>query len=411
MQDRILKNMSGELEIFVFKKGQLIQYDRGPNTVTVWAKHATMHLLSGESFGSWDVSPSDNVWCQRLFNTDSVYAHTAAVTPGMGGNADGTLMSGQQYFSTNSSPNFALDKRWSQSTINAATADGDRTDTDTDMKLPFFPTKILFGTGFEWDAWASIPSAYQTVYTSEGWDSATFNDAVISNVKNSYSNSYTNPSLNKRRSMNDIYSGALTTPTISADDFAISGAIKDGIYKNGDFGDTTSIAGKVIPPSYTMPVCQRYWPSGGGDSSAFYTEWIGGNEFLKKKYQGIGDPCFLYSRRESRFFQNGTEILLSNDSYLENKITITTVMPEQTGVNAGIFYPYNGYTLKVAGLYCDARPILGNSVPTGGVGDEDPAEYDNYNKQRHGMIMAKRYIAPINKSHDVSITCRWTLYL
>jgi hypothetical protein len=424
MQDRILKNMSGELEIFVYKKGKLIQYDRGPNTVTVWAKHATMHLLSGEMFGSWDVAPSNNIWCQRLFDSDSSYAHkitgSPALIPGEGSNADGTLMSGQQYFSSNTDPDFALDKRWSQSTINAATADGDRTDTDTDMKLPFFPTKILFGTGFEFSSWSEIATSYPdyaTVYTSEGWDSSTFNGPygayqTLQNDRNIYSNSYTSPTLNKRRSMNDIYAGALTTPTILDTDFAIPGAIKNGVYQLGDPDSKTGAAGQSIPPSYTMPADnQRWWPSTDPDSGLFKTEWIGGNEFLKKAWQGVGDPCFLYSRRESRFFQNGSEVLLSNDSYLENKITVTTVMPEQTGVNAGIFYPYNGYVLKVAGLYCDARCILGNSVPTGGPGDEDPAENDDYLKMKHGMIMAKRYIAPINKSHDVSITCRWTLYL
>ena len=425
MQDRILKNMSGEVEIFVYKKGKLIQYDRGPNTVTIWAKHATMHLLSGETFGSWDVSPTTNIWCQRVFDAtggagsslDSDYAHKAVGSPalitGEGSNADGTMLSGQQYFAGNASPYFTFNTRWSKSAIDANTTVGDRTNVDSEMKLPFFPTKILFGTGFEWGAWADIPPEYQSIYATQGWSSGTFNDVTaINNARNVYSNSYTSPNLNQKRSMNDIYSGALTTPTISDSDFAISGAIKNGLYQLAEYPlGKTGAAGQTIPPSYLMPsVSQRYWPSTGGDSSDFITEWIGGNEFFKKKYQGIGDPSFIYCRRESRFFQTGSEVLLSNDTSLENKITLTAVMPEQTGANAGILYPYNGYTLKVAGLYCDARLILGNSVPTG-IGDDDPDELDNYNKMRHGMIMAKRYIAPINKSHDVSITCRWTLYL
>lgn len=375
-------DFKGELEILGHNsKGKLVHYDKGENTVTVWAKHATMHLLSGEGYTSW--GSNSHPFSQRSF--DETTDHTATGT-GEGTNSEGTLISGQQFFSNNSSPDFNLDSRWTKSSINAQTVDGDRSDDDAEMKYPFFPTKMLFGTGFEWDLWTNIPTDYTSVYSGQGWDQTTF-DTNIGNVLNVYSNIWGGSNLTQARSMNDIYAAALTTPTIQDTDFAIPGAIKNGTY---------------------MDSATERFGSAGGTIKTFYE---GGNEYLAREWQGVGDPCFIYSRRESRFFQSGGEVQLTNDTYLENKITYTVVMPEQTGALAGIYYPYNGYTLKVAGLYCDAKLLLGNSEPTGGGGDEHVDEQDNWNKQKYGIMFAKRFIAPITKSHDVSITARWSIYL
>lgn len=374
----------GELEIIGKKNGKIVHYDKGENTVTVWAKHATMHLLSGESFTTWGN--------QRLFDSDDATAHTATDS-GEGTNKDGTLMSGQQYFSTNSSPNFSLATRWSESTITPSQTIGDQYNSSTQVKYPFFPSKLVFGTGFEFPSWSSLGTNYpdyQQVYTDQGWDQATF-DGNISNSLNSFSNTWNGTSLTKERSMNDIYTGALTTPTILDTDFAIPGSIKDGTYAD------SSVSRSVLN-------------AGGTGSGTIKTYLEGGNEFLTKGYAGIGNPCFIYARRESRFFQSGSEIQLSNDAELENKITYTVVLPEQTGADAGIFYPYNGYLLKIAGLYTDARMLLANTVPTGS-GDQNANEYANWLKMPYGIMFAKRYISPITKSHDVSITARWTIYL
>ena len=63
-------------------------------------------------------------------------------------------------------------------------------------------------------------------------------------------------------------------------------------------------------------------------------------------------------------------------------------MPEQTGSNSGKFYPYNGYMLKVAGLFCDARFILTNTQPTNdGESDDSPQdEWDNWSKMQYGIM-------------------------
>ena len=377
MKRKGFADFRGEVEIIGRDRfGKINYYDFGENTVTVWAKHLTMHLLTGEAFTSHGK--------QRLFDSDSATAHTS-IGVGEGTNEDGTLLSGEQYFSNNTSPDFSLDNRWSKSTIDAKTSRGDNTDTDSEMKYPFFPSKMIFGTGFEFENWSSIPSDYQSYYSDLGWNQTTFNSNIGIN-DNDYNAQWDGSSLIKARSINDIYSGALVTPTIQDTDHAISGVIKTGTYEDS--------------------VIQR-GSSGTGSQVTFFD---GGNELLKKEYDGIGNPAFVYANREARFFESGSEVLLSNDSYLENKITFTVVMPEQTGSEAGIFYPYNGYLLKVAGLFADSRMLLGNTVPTGSV-DDDAAELASYDKMPYGAMFAKRYIAPVFKSHDTSLSIRWTIYL
>ncbi|MCF7951177.1 MAG: hypothetical protein K9L57_06060 [Spirochaetaceae bacterium] len=377
MRQKGFADFRGEVEVIGRDRfGKINYYDFGENTVTVWAKHMTMHLLTGENFSSHGE--------QRIFDSEDGTAHTNTGA-GEGTNKDGTLLSGEQYFSTNDTPDFSLDSRWSKSTVDAQIGKGDSSDTDSEMKYPFFPTKMLFGTGFEFQNWGSIPSDYQTYYSDLGWDQSTFNDNIGIN-DNWYNVQWDGGSLTKARSMNDIYSGALTTPTIQDTDYAIPGSIKTGTYydssiQRGDTGSGTQV-----------------------------TYFDGGNEYLKKTYAGIGTPAFIYANREARYFESGSEILLSNDSYLENKITFTAVMPEQTGDQAGIYYPYNSYLLKVAGLFADAHMLLGNTIPSGSSDDhEDELEY--YDKMPGGIMAAKRYLSPVFKSHDTSLSIRWTIYL
>lgn len=367
-------DFKGEVEVIGYKNGKKIHEDFGENTVTVFAKHMTMHLLTGENFSSHGY--------QRAFTGHS------STGVGEGTNPDGTLLSAQQYFSDNSSPDFDINSKWSKIAFDGDTTLGDSSNGADVLKHPFFPTKMLFGTGFEFANWAQIGSSYpdyQTVYEDQGWDETTFNNQ-ISEGNNFYSNVWGGTALTPTRTMNDIFSGALTTPTITDTDFGIPGAIKNGGYSDSSLN--------------------RY-DIGTGTIKTYYE---GGNEFLTKTYSGVGNPAFIYARRESRYFESGSEIQLSSDSYLENKITFTVVLPEQTGANAGIFYPYNGYTLKVAGLFSDAKMLLLNTVPSG-TGDDHTDEYSNFLKMPGGIMNAKRYIAPILKTHDISISIRWSIYL
>lgn len=352
-------DLHGELEIIGSKNGKVFHYEKKDNTITKFAKHATMHLMTGAIFSTYGTS-------RLTGDSDHV---------GSGGdtfqNKDGTLISGKQYFDDSAFP--GADGWWSRPIAG---------DSLTHL-YPFFPVKMLFGTGKEWKSWADIgDSSYYAQYIDDGWSETLFDNASINDASNDYSNDFSGDTLRKNRSINDIYSEILTTPIITENDYAVTGAVKDGLYNN-EAGDSTKI------------------------------ELVGGNYFSKKEYSGVGNPAFIYARRTSRWYQSGSEISLSWDESVENKITYTVTMPEQTGVNAGKFYPYNGYVLKEAGLFSDARFVLKNTSPANDSESDDTNlnEFDYYTKMPHGILYAKRYISPITKSHDVSITARWSIYL
>jgi hypothetical protein len=354
--------LHGELEIEGRRGGKLFHYDKQDNKITIWAKHATMHMITGESFSQIGTSRLTAAGNHGDTAGDSSY------------NRDGTLVSGEQYFANPTFP--GTNDWWARPVV------GD----STTHLYPYFPTKMLFGTGFEWRSWATIgDSDYYTYYTAtDGWAEAEFDHSSITNAANNYSADYdtTGDSLNFNRTMNDIYSGTLTTPAITDSDYAIKGAIKNGLYESS-VDDTAKI------------------------------DTISGNYFSIQDYWGVGRPAFIYAKRESRFYQSGAEVALNFDSNVENKITYTVTMPEQTGAFAGNFYPYNGFVLKEAGLFTDSGFRLKDTTPPNDAGSDDSSltEFDNYSSMPYGMLFAKRYIAPITKSHDVSITARWTIYL
>ena len=361
--------IEGRLEMAAMKNGKVFHYDVGSNVVTIWAKHATMHLLTGEAFSSHGN--------QREFDTGS-NDHSLTYNP------DGTLLSGNQYFALNGA-NYGLENRWTKSTLtpNDDPSVGDSTTVVDEVKYPFFPSKMLFGTGFEWETWADVVAygdGYSTKYEEDSW--STHFDSNVLDADNDYSNTFIGTSLEQTRTMNDIYSGSLTNSPLDTD-FAVQGAVKNGLY----FDNATQGVGEV----------------------GARIEMIDDNEFSIQEYRGVGKPSFIYALRNQRFMFEGSEVRLSSDDGvdIENKITFTVNMPEQTGGEAGLFYPYNGFILKQAGLFCDARMLLENTVPI----NPGTPEIDNYNKMPYGIMIAKRNIAPIQKSHDVAISSRWTLYL
>jgi hypothetical protein len=264
---------------------------------------------------------------------------------------------------------------------------------------------MLFGTGFEFQSWGELEqfdidnqTNFIEVLLSQGWNQTEFNSNVADGA-NDYSSNWSGPgadSLIPMRTINDISADPIAE-SLSDKEFGIKGAVKNGLYTNSSIQRTIS----------------------GATGANIRTRTIDGREFLIRPFSGVGRPAFIYSNRDVRYFQSGSEVALSadltpdftqpegqiNDIY--NRITFQVVMPEQTGDNVGIFYPYNGYTLKEAGLFCDARLFLNNTVP--GVGQT--RERDLYTVMPYGIMYAKRYISPILKTHDVSITSRWTLFV
>jgi len=386
--------LKGELKLTAEKNGEIFHYDEGHNVVTIWAKHATMHLLTSESFSTHG-TVFDEAGTELIYSSRSIIDedHTSGYK-----NIDGTLISGEQYFSNNESyydTGMQQYKHFNKpANLPVETAIGD---SSSGFIHPFFPTKMAFGTGVEYKDWASVVAAGRAgadtditsyVHAKNGsWDESKFND-IVNNPTNYYSNIFDSESrkLTQARTVNDVYSGVISGEPPEETDFGIPGIIKDATYN--DFNDTYKL------------------------------EDVDGKKFAKDSYRGIGRPSFIYATR-NRFMKEGAEVRLEKGSTvgtesLESKITFTVVLPEQPN---GEFYPYNGYTLKMAGLFCDARMLLGNKVPVGDFvatptdTDFSSQEFSNYNKMPGGILWAKRKIAPIYKSHDVKITAQWSIYL
>lgn len=398
--DQMPLKLKGRLSITAERNGEVIHYDEGHNVVTVWAKHATMHLLNGENYSTHgDIIDSDDGVTMR-YSSRSIdpTEHVAGLN-----NIDGTVVSEQQYLGDNDDyydTGLFQHKHFSKpSNLSPDTLIGDN--PSTGFKFPFFPTKMLFGTGVEFTSWDEVILAGRdgaiTDITSYmhpkngGWTEADFNDLLNTNTDptNYYSNVWdaVEKKLTPARTVNDVYSGVIAGSSPIETDFGIPGAIKDATYR-------------------------------GTGETGVKLEEVEGKQFAKESYRGIGKPAYIYVKRD-RFMKEGAEVRLQVGTTpetldLESKITYTTVLPEQP---TGEFNPYNGYTLKMAGLFCDARMLLGNFVPENDYPsapsetDLTGNEYSNYKKMPGGIMFAKRKIAPIYKSHDVKITAQWTIYL
>lgn len=386
--------LKGKLTIIGEKGGEVIHYDEGDNVVTVWAKHATMHLLTSESYSTHGnklaADGTTMVYSSRSISDSN---HIEGVY-----NIDGTLVSDEQYLGNNANYyDSGYHKHLNRPANLVVDAPGGDDPNNGGFIFPFFPTKMLFGTGVEYTSWADVVAAGRSgpetditsyVHPKNGaWNENDFNNLIL-DPENYYSDAWNQgtKSLIRTRTVNDVYSGVLQGALPAETDHGIPGSIKDATYR--------------------------------GTSEFYKLEVVDGKQFARGSYRGIGRPSFVYAKR-GRFFREGSEARLQLGSTagtesLESKITFSVVLPEQP---AGDFYPYNGYTLKMAGLFCDVRMLLGNKVPINDYvnmpteTDLTAMEYSNFMKMPGGIMWAKRKIAPIYKSHDVKVTAQWTIYL
>ena len=393
--DNLTMQFRGELEIIAEKDGKIIHRDKHHNIVTNWARHANMKLIGSASWskigdGNVTVLQSDETVSQtsKCFSQRSVDPsnHVADTV-----NIDGTLISEQQYFSDNTDYHDETDYfHYNKSKM---------IDDEVNYKFPYFPTKMLFGTGKEYKNWADIPAEfkgngtaidYETVENGS-WGQVKFD----ANIEPSFDiggdifyNYYSATDKGKDKlimckTMNDLYSSSIPESEFTVNRIGIKGAIK-----NSFFYEKSSMEGKTEQ-----------------DSEGFY--------FPINEWKGVGLPCFIYCRR------NDTEINFEQDDSgnLVTKLSFTTIMPAQEGLSGeDTYYPYNGYLLKEAGLFCDARFSNTESYQTvsGSGGEEVPSTGDsltNYNKMPGGLMWATRPIAPVFKDHRTSITARWTIYI
>ena len=388
--DNLIMQFRGELEIIAEKDGKIIHRDKQNNIITNWARHANMKLIGSASWskiGDGDVTVSNGTGTEisPCFSQRSVNPadHTDNI------NNDGTLISEGQYFENNTDYHDGSSyKHYNTSEM----------DFENDLyKYPFFPTKMLFGTGVEYPSWEDIPDEFKgsaddflsyTNLLNGGWNQTEFNENIndINDLYyNYYSGTFDGNHIRMCKTMNDLYSAQQQHNVDSGytpDRYGIRGAIK-----NSFFNDKSDINVESDGDGFNFP-----------------------NNSLK----GIGLPCFIYCRR------NDTEINFetNDDGDLVTKLSFTVIMPSQESLTGNDnYYPYNGYLLKEAGLFCDARfsnSVNYKSINGGATGEEVPDGGDSlihHNKMPGGLMWATRPIAPVFKDHRTAITARWTIYI
>lgn len=368
--DKLKNNiLDGFIDIKAYKKNELIYHDAGDNTVTDWMRQAILILLTGDSFSSLGnksalANPINGIVSSN--HIENTY------------NGDGYLLNGQKFL-------------WAGDNYNGFYSESTVSENNL---YPLFPTKILLGTGKEYASWAEVQADISLTYPAnysvleiEYGDilnaSTTFNglgDTAISNPVNVYSgtlengNTFGNSNIKKARTVNDPNPAKGTDSSYASSEYGIVGAIKT-LYTN-----LSSDASKL---DFDLN--------------------------LKPEWKGIGRPAFIYLNTpalslgsKSEIWTDpfgGSEVLLSKDetgTYL-NKITFTVTMPDQTTD----YYPYNGFTLKQIGLFCDGKFSYDATIPNTGL--------SQYNNMPNGIMLAKKNITPFTKTAEVKIILQWIL--
>ena len=396
VSDKIRNSMiDGYIDIKAYKENELIYHDAGDNVVTDWMRHAIMILLTGDSFsklGSTNGDSSDPI------NTISKANHVVGIS-----NKDGYILNGKQYF-------------WDPNDFKGHYSKSDVSDNNI---FPLFPTKVLLGTGKEYSSWEELqndtqvnyPDKYNTFLNMFGSGNETAAAEVFNGPKNgteedpltllseynNYSSSlgsniFTGSSeLIKTRTVDDPNTSKVTNPSETLNiEYGITGAIKTMYFDTNDTSKTPAFEtdkGMMLPP----------------------------------KWRGIGRPAFIYfntpekdtitDTRDEAWAdpETGAEVILTRDSskkYLE-KITFTITLPEQTSSNGytDAFYPYNGFTLKQIGLFCDSRFSYTDSPAT----SQTSNAYWQYRNMPYGIMLAKKHITPIVKTSDIKVILTWII--
>lgn len=380
-------SMKGNLQVFGFDKDKrLIHIDRGDNVVTNWAKQTIMKTFGG--FGYLEAQPDVVAQTDYINMTTSGAAHSASV------NSDGYSISSQQFFED----------------VGPEQIRGTKAADLPDTYQQFYPTKMLFGTGMEiYDSGSGVMKIH---FTDGGTDAAdyTFSSAefakligygsaleinnIISTIPGGIGNNYS-----------DVY--ASVTPfapssfvrTVDSNDPTLIAKIKN----TGFSADNYSIAGAIKNNGYTAE----------GTVSTIFSNYPENDDYvINLAYRGVGRPAFVHIDRSLLDLTSTSSVYVNKTSgAISNRITFQVTLPNQTGPN--YYYPYNGYYIREAGLFSDARfysdNLTGsNLVPIEG---DEPEVFKAYRRMLYGMLLAKRRIATIYKAHDNSFTFQWTLYI
>lgn len=468
-----LLTIKGNLEVIAYKiidgKKVIIHYEEGENFVTPWAQHALIRLWAGrifEKFGSTrkytridenttspvenledkityycskcagDLADRNELWANPHFhpgdilieknnwqlpdsssndvyvyywdettgtrkkeNIDSIYFNSFA--------GDGTLMSGEALAGLEqSTPEFKVAPMpYLYSKIMESSPGYLNTYAREDylysyMIYPEFPTKMLFGIG------------PRLTYDGEYRESPIWFD------KNQ---DYLDNILPKT---NEDVRGLMQSDYIFPHDHPcfVEGEVRTS-YSTTNEGDT--------PSDYD----DAYWKHSGLGAS------------LNRRFDyKLVKPSFIYITREVDFsylqdllppilihndeynLENKTKVGTRNDgmspegnysiSNLGDKITFKVVLPI---TEEDWQHPYNGYTLKVAGIYNDAKFLTDDTSVQDTYYDSlidssrEDIDRETFYKMNpfsmiYGQLLAKKYITPVPKSKDIGVEFRWSFY-
>lgn len=363
--DNIPLGIRGELEVIVRDKNkQVISYQKDHNEITQWMKHAIVHLLAGDTL---------TTEYTRQIGSTGVYTYSTMQANGgttfhtnASVNLDGLLLSDKPYFHAGLG-----DTTFSWRNFDPKAG-------SENFRTPFYPTKMLFGTGKEIKADASWATDIEGYYGSnptilsnflgENVNSTNFTQN-IDNATNYYSNTlnFAGTALEQTRTIQPNSTNQITGD-ISANETGITGAIKNCLIT-----DTASQT----------------------ENYDFTTTFM-----AKGLYRGVGRPCFLYAQRlpanfaTSSIIPGFTHISQEDASVYEDKFTYSVIMPQNS---SNSFYPYNGWILREAGLFTDSVLRIKDGPPNFAM----PV----------GVMLAKRYITPVIKTPDVEIEMRWSIFI
>ena len=349
--------MEGYLKIVQIdnKTKEVIHCQEDHNTVLLWARHATFHCLTG--------SPYSPIGQTRLENSSTVINHAdqGETIEGVARNAtntDRTMISNDQYFSSK------VLTPWCERTSSLA----------ENYIYSYYPTKILFGTSAEYANWSSMDSNARYQAVSMGYNQGNFDDNIIL-PDNDYSAEFSNGQFTKKRTVND-YLLTKSNETVPSNDMYIKGAVKSLITSKSDIDDTDKIY---------------------QDDDGYLLE--------QPAYRGVGKPCFIYFDRTGipENDANGVSIgRNSGSSNFDDRLTFSFTMPAQDDSSISAenkFYPYNGYLLKEAGLFCDSQLLTYNN-----------SDFEADPKMPYGIVFCKRYLSPFTKTGSSSVSVNWVLY-
>jgi len=437
--DHVPIGMRGELEVIVKDRdGNIKSYERDHNQVTKLAKMALLHLLAGEigtvdtqlySVAEAETFRSSNY---RTFSISSSGSSTPAVVSSFTAdnhiasnegtkNLDGQLVSGSAYFYNGSSyvSNDGTTNRLSQ--VNPEDISG------TLLKFNF-PTKMLFGTGLEstTDSEANLLTLYNTDMGSASSSIVTLN-AI--NILNGYSN------------QNSLASDFFKYCSVSGADASVStGKVLSNWY-SGEASRCRTLQPASTTPMSTLPTANNTSIKGAikdcfisdANNSTEVGFYNPTTKMAKAPYRGYGNPCFIYATRNTQSFYTVSALEENTDVYYqmndalvsvpyETEVTYTVVMPAQPVASNSIttFYPYNGWVLRQAGLFCDSRYKIRSNDSDSTYGEAALLSKANsgsedgsiYRDSVGGMMLFTRNLSsPILKTADDEVTFIWHIFI